>query len=245
MDMKISGSGVVSSGEYDDIIISGSSKVNGDIRCKNMKVAGAISCMGNIECLEQIYVSGSASFKESISANHLKISGSVIVEKDCVVKKDFYTSGSIKSYGNIKAQELKSSGMIIVDGGVESEIIEISGAFHCKGLVNAENIKITFQKELCVNEIGGSSITILPEEKFKLKKIHFPLFSKTYNESKNSVNKVNVIEGDTISVEGIEVEKIVGRIVSIGKNCKIGLVQYSENLEIDEDAKVKKYEKIL
>lgn len=68
--------------------------------------------------------------------------------------------------------------------------------------------------------------------------------SKLYTKSPKRANTVNSIEGNTIVVKGAQVHKIVGRIVSIGRNCQVGIVQYSEEIEIDDFAVVDKYQKI-
>jgi hypothetical protein len=52
------------------------------------------------------------------------------------------------------------------------------------------------------------------------------------------------IEGDVIALENVKAPLVIGRIVAIGAGCEIGLVQYSEAIEIDPDAKVEKQEKI-
>lgn len=238
MNIKIFGSGMIESGEYDDIIVYGSSKINGSVRCLNMNISGSVHCGGSIESLKKIDIAGSATFEETVIANDLEISGSVSLKKNCQIKNTLCTSGSMRSNGNIKAQEMKTSGVTIIDGGIESEKIDISGVFQCQGLVNAEQVKIEVKEGLCVNEIGGGTIHITSEEE-KLK-----FTSKLYTKSQKRANTVNSIEGDTIVIEGVQVHKIVGRIVSIGRNCQVGIVQYSEEIEIDDSAVVDKYEKI-
>ena len=42
MDMKISGAGVLGGGEYDEVKISGSAKIEGGIRCRSFSCHGAV-----------------------------------------------------------------------------------------------------------------------------------------------------------------------------------------------------------
>ena len=75
MDMKISGSGVIGAGEYDNVRISGSGKVHGPIRCKSFSASGAVDGNDSIECAEAFRVSGSGSFDGSIKAGCIGVAG--------------------------------------------------------------------------------------------------------------------------------------------------------------------------
>ena len=50
MDMKISGSGVIGAGEYEDIRISGSGRLQGLVRCKSFAASGAAFGNGSHRC---------------------------------------------------------------------------------------------------------------------------------------------------------------------------------------------------
>ena len=54
----------------------------------------------------------------------------------------------------------------------------------------------------------------------------------------------NAIEADTIALENVKTPRVSGRIVAIGEDCEIDLVQYSEEIEISPKAKVGRTEKI-
>ena len=51
-DMKISGSGSISSGVYNDIKISGSASCKGEIKANNLKVSGSSSFYKDVEVKE-------------------------------------------------------------------------------------------------------------------------------------------------------------------------------------------------
>lgn len=53
MNIKIFGSGMIESGEYDDIIVYGSSKINESVRCLNMNISGSVHCGESIESLKK------------------------------------------------------------------------------------------------------------------------------------------------------------------------------------------------
>ena len=219
MDMKISGAGAIGAGEYDDVRISGSAKSEGLILCKSFHLSGSFSG-GEIECSEDFHVSGAGKFAGNIRA------------------KEIHVSGAIKTEGNMKGKEIKLSGAIKTGGDVEAEEIKISGEVNCGGLINAERLYVNLDSTASstAENIGGSKITI---EKGKSGGFFCRLLKKS---GKFIVSES--IEGDKIDIEYTKAKTVTGRNVKIGEKCEIGLVQYSESIEISPKAKIGKCEKI-
>ena len=65
MDMNISGSGMITSGEYENIGISGSAKGEGLISCKNFFCSGSAKLKGELRCEGKISASGSFHAKKT------------------------------------------------------------------------------------------------------------------------------------------------------------------------------------
>lgn len=219
MDMKISGAGAIGAGEYDDVRISGSAKSEGLILCKSFHLSGSFSG-GEIECSEDFHVSGAGKFAGNIRA------------------KEIHVSGAIKTEGSVKGKEIKLSGAIKTGGDVEAEEIKISGEVNCGGLINSERLYVNLDSTASstAENIGGSKITI---EKGKSGGFFCRLLKKS---GKFIVSES--IEGDEISIEYTSAKTVTGRNVKIGEKCEIGLVQYSESIEISPKAKIGKCEKI-
>ena len=219
MDMKISGAGAIGAGEYDDVRISGSAKSEGLILCESFHLSGSFSG-GEIECSEDFHVSGAGKFAGNIRA------------------KEIHVSGAIKTEGNMKGKEIKLSGAIKTGGDVEAEEIKISGEVNCGGLINAERLYVNLDSTAIstAENIGGSKITI---EKGRSGGFFCRLLKKS---GKFIVSES--IEGDEISIEYTSAKTVTGRNVKIGEKCEIGLVQYSESIEISPKAKLGKCEKI-
>ena len=219
MDMKISGAGAIGAGEYDNVRISGSAKGEGLILCESFHLSGSFSG-GEIECSEDFHVSGAGKFAGNIKA------------------KEIHVSGAIKTEGSIKGKEIKLSGAIKTGGDVEAEEIKISGEVNCGGLINAERLYVNLDSTASstAENIGGSKITI---EKGKSGGFFCRLLKKS---GKFIVSES--IEGDEISIEYTSAKTVTGRNVKIGEKCEIGLVQYSESIEISPKAKIGKCEKI-
>ncbi len=256
MDMVISGSGSIPSGEYEKITVSGSGKSEGLIRCKDFRCSGSFSGHSDIECEGEISVSGSLKNTGTLTTKELKASGSVKNDGDVTAAKvevsgsfktegNFYSeekirvSGGLRVEGSLKATELKVYGGLKAKGDVEAEKAFLAGGLTCDGLVNAEDVYIDISnyKGSRVGSIGGSKITV---EANNSKSFIVRLFDKTtsYLEVADSV------EGDEISLEYTIAETVTGKNVKIGKGCMIGVVYYSETIETSPDAKIGRCEKI-
>ncbi len=242
MDMKISGSGQIVSGEYENIRISGSGKLNGFVRCAGFHSSGS-SKGDEIECKNEFKVSGSGKFTKSVKAGSLSVSGSFACDGNLTVDEKISCSGAAKSLGNVKCGELSVSGAFKIGGDIEAEKVKVSGALNCGGLLNAEDIFIKFDKGMEIGSIGGSKIVIIKEPIYK-KSVRLPLFSSMVKGSTNTVCVKNSIEGDNIAIESVEAQRVSGRVVAIGEGCEIDLVQYSEEIEVSPNAKVGRTEKI-
>ncbi|MDO5559775.1 MAG: hypothetical protein Q4F95_09285 [Oscillospiraceae bacterium] len=237
MDMKISGCGTVTSGEYDKVSLSGSTKVKGQINCKEFSCSGSASGDADITCAGRVKASGSTHVK-SITADAVTATGSLKIDGNCSVKGKFAVSGSTSMGGKLKASLIESSGSLRVDNDIEGEELHSSGTLNCKGLINAERIDIKFDHGMTIGSIGGSTISIHPHI------ISFIPIIALFSDKLGTVTIENSIEGDEVSIEDVNAQSVTGRIVTIGKRCNIKLVQYSERIDIDPDAAVEKVEKI-
>lgn len=240
MNVNVSGSSHITAGEYEKISISGSAKLDGVIRCQSFSCSGSVSGESQLEVDEAFKVSGSCGLQGSLRAQEIKVSGAMKMEGNCTAAEGLKVSGGFKCGGDVKCGELKISGGAKVEGGIEAESVRVSGRINCGGLLNAETIEI----ERCtatIGEIGGGSIRILHSDA-SVNGILFGLFRAPH--SRGIVQVPGGIEGDEIVLEGVQTPTVRGRVVAIGPDCKIDLVQYSETIEIDPSATVKKYEKV-
>ena len=244
--MNISGSGRVSAGEHNEkISISGSGKIDGNIRCIALHCSGSVKGEGNIVCAEDVRVSGSAHFDKSVSADIISVSGSVKVGGGVNAKTAIKISGSFGCGGSLKAALLSCSGAVDIGGEAEADEIRVSGRINCAGLLNAEKVEIRmdgFNVNSKISSIGGSEIKIHNDRKGE-KISRMPLLSKLVG-SGGKVIVDELVEGDIVAVECVKAPRVVGRVVAIGADCEIDLVQYSEEIEIHPDAKIGKYEKV-
>jgi len=245
--MNVSGIGHIAAGEYDEkISISGSGKIDGNIRCVALYCSGAVTSTGYIVCNEDIKVSGSCNFKKGLTASSITTSGNLSVNEDINASETIVVSGTLSLGGSVKCALLKCSGSMDIGKGAEAEEIHISGKIKCAGLINAEKVDIkldSFNTESTVGSIGGCDIKIHNERK-GYKNSRMPLLSKLMGADRGFFTVNELVEGDSVAVEYVKAPRVVGRVVAIGEGCVIDNVQYSEEIEIHPDAKVGLCEKI-
>ena len=244
MDMKISGSGRISAGEYENIRVSGAAQLGGPIRCQSFHCSGSSHVTGDLEAQKEIAISGSTRFDGKTEAQDIKISGSASIEGNCTSTEEMRISGSMRCHGEVKGNRICVSGALHAES-IEGEDVSISGKLICQGLLNAEHIVIKMNGASSeIGSIGGSSISICPEHQSK-PTARLPLLSKMLgNNGRNDLTVRESIEGDEIALEMVSAQTVIGRVVAIGAGCQIKLVQYSEKLEISPDAKVERQERI-
>lgn len=221
-DLKISGSGMIASGEYNKVSISGAGKLTGSIKC------------------EELHVSGSAKGDGGITANkEMKVSGAAKVDGD-ITSENISVSGVLKC-GNVKCNDIKVSGAITSTGNIEAETVSFSGEINVCGLINAEKIFIKTGNGK-VGNIGGTEIKILSPKNSG--GVRLPILSKLLGDKGNHFVVEGSIEGDTIALENIKARIVTGSTVAIGDGCDIEEVQYQNEIEISPKAHVGKMVKL-
>ncbi|MBU5591818.1 polymer-forming cytoskeletal protein [Clostridium sp. MSJ-4] len=255
-DIKISGSGSAGGGVYDEVKISGSGKITGDLDCNVLKVSGSGKVDGNIKSL-RVCTSGSFNSIGSISCESLKASGSAKITQDVSCNEDFSCSGSMKIEGNLKSKDidisgsinvaerlsgtnLRCSGSLSIGENCEVENFKSSGAFRINGLLTADNIVINVGGHCSAKEIGGEKIEIKRGIQkvlgiFALENILGSLF----NNYVGSIVEAEIIEGDEIYLECTRAKIVRGNNIFIGPDCQIDRVEYKDELKVEDSKAVK------
>lgn len=244
MDMTISGSGQIAAGEYDKVRISGRGQLNGLVRCNSFHASGTAGGE-EIVCKNELETSGYCQFSKGVKAGRMSVSGTFSGSGDIFVSEKMSCSGKAESRGSIKCGTLSVAGRLSAEGDIEAETIKIDGNVNCGGLMNAEEITLKFDAGMEIGSVGGSKI-VIHRHSNPAKKLRLPLLS-SFIKNSGSGGRVCVkdsIEGDSIAIEGVVAQRVSGRVVAIGDECEIELVQYSETIEISPDARVGRTEKI-
>lgn len=254
-DLRISGASSTSGGSYNAVSISGSGKVEGDLDCNDMHTSGFSRINGNVKAVfmsvsgsskisgdvetETIKTSGSSELEGNLLAKEVKCSGSSEVKGD--IKAEYVkVSGIMKAGGNIHADEIKTSGSLKVGGDCEANKFRTSGIFNIDGLLNSDEIDVSVSGNSKVKEMGGEKITIKKSDRGsdfigKLLSSFIMRFGSVETE---------IIEGDDIYLEYTTAKIVRGRNIVIGAGCNIDKVEFTESLDILEDAVVKEKNKL-
>ena len=228
--IRISGSGTAGEGVYEEIAVSGSGKVTGDVEAGSVRVSGAAHFDGSVKA-DSLKGSGSFDIARDVEAREFKCSGSAHVGGS--VKADrLAASGSVKIGGNAKVVNADMSGSARIGGDLEGEHVRSSGAIVVGGLLSADTVEMALGGQCRVREIGGERITILSGDGFGRGFLCFGWLCRTGSLT------VESIEGDDVHLEATTAKIVRGQRVKIGPGCRIARVEYGESLQIDPDARV-------
>ncbi|GAX89416.1 hypothetical protein EFBL_1034 [Effusibacillus lacus] len=243
-DLTISGSGSTNGGRFNNVNISGSCKINGDIEANAIKISGSATMSGNVKSGRYI-VNGFGSVRGNLEGGIVRNNGRLKVVGESRAM-EFTNSGSSLVRGHLKAERIRSVGRLVVGGGVETEEFDSYGSLKVGGLLNGHRIKIKIKGMCFTKELGGEEIQVSFSDSNifglfgnLLVKPVLRLFKRGYNQL-----TAELIEGTTISLEHTNAKTVRGDKVTIGPKCKIELVEYKESITIHPKAIVKQHLKV-
>lgn len=241
IDMRVSGASSLTGGEFKSLRISGSARINGNVKCEDCHCSGSCRIDGDLEA-ESIHSSGSVKISGKLIAGDVQTSGSLHCQSGDL-KGEFrssggtffeadvnatriHCSGALKCGGNLHCEQISTSGKCAVDGNLEAETFKCTGSVEVPGLLNAETLYIYPSNRSKVGTIGGCDIRILVKDNMSSS-----FFRRFTSESQI---EVGTIEGDRVELEATKAEIVRGRDVIIGKGCTIDLVEYTGTFTAEE-----------
>jgi len=253
-ELKISGAGSASGGIYSNVKISGSGTINGDIDCLYFSTSGSSKVVGNVKTKE-FKVSGSSNIEGDITFENMQISGGSHINGN-LYGGDIRVSGSTKIGGSANVNNIKISGSTNIGGSLKGEQIDISGfidikgdceaekyiskgGFQISGLLNAGEVDIAIGGSCRVKEIGGERINVKLHPARSIINSIINIFFTNYGKL-----TCEVIEGDTIYLEGTQAKIVRGNNINIGQDCEIDLVEYTGELKIEGNPTIKDKKKM-
>lgn len=232
-DAEISGSGRISGGMYRNISISGSGHMDGNVDALDVRISGSAVVYGSLKA-SSVKASGSAVIEGNVEAEECKVSGSGRVDGYAHLRK-LSVNGSFVTEQGVRAEEVKTSGWFRSYGDVEAETFVSSGGVTIEGLLNASEVSMNMHGKCIVREIGGDRITVREGAPWNfVRRILASIipFMKVRLEA-------NVIEGTNVYVENTTANVIRGHDVTIGQDCEVEIVEYSGNLKVHHNARVR------
>lgn len=212
--MKISGSGRISEGKInDELIVSGSARIEGDFECNGFKSSGSLKGKGNLTVHGEVKSSGSFRLDGHLNSDgNARFSGSTTVGGVLLVKGVVGSSGSFRIGNKVEGlQGIRFSGSSNVKGDVLSQkTIIIEGSTTINGDIKGEDIYIGRERLLRVR---------------KLFKHPYKVYGHIFAEK--DVDLIGTyVDGD-----------VRGRNVKIGRATEVvGTVYYIDSIEIDPKA---------
>ena len=231
IDMKISGSSTMPGGEYGSVSISGAGKVNGSLKCEELHCSGAAKVQGDVDCAGELHTSGAGKIAGSVRCGSLSASGdfsaqSVQVEglasvsgslrtERALTADELSASGSLEA-GSIHCRAFRASGSCRVSGDLEAETAVLNGAAEIDGLLTRRRSR-SRPTARCTSTPSAAEPSAC-----------CGIFRTSPGRA-----RIGSIEGDNIELENVEAEIVRGKYVRIGHGCRIGTVEYGENLEAE------------
>lgn len=240
-DLKINGSMTVSGGTFNSVSINGSGVINGDVQCTSLKINGACDIKGNLKA-ETGVIRGRATINEDLFIHDFQVNGRSDL-KGGLYASTFRVNGFCSIGKEVNTESTKIYGKLEMEGKCNTDYFFANGAIFINDALQAGEVEVVLRNSNSkISKIFSDSIVVRKNNAtsglWGWIKALFPILGET------GTLKVEEIRGENIIVEATLAEKIVGQRVVIGSGCKVGLVEYSDTLEISKDAKVGKQVKI-
>lgn len=248
------------SGNVDALNIhnAGSLRVAENVSTGSFKTAGSSTVDGDLRATF-FTCSGSQRVGNDLVAGHIKISGSCNVSND-VEADEFVSKGRFRIGGLLSADDIRiqlgygrgSSCRVSEIGGERIEV-RSKGPFwdydqekleRKLGKVGHKLEKgLTKMRDRLNIDIDLGDIDKVVDDIVKIgEKIKINIESN-FDEERHTTLEVDTIEGDEIYLEYTKASVVRGKNITIGPGCEIEKVEYSDSLEVDEEAHVVKQEK--
>jgi len=238
-DLIISGVGTLSGGVFNNVLINGQGKINGNVECNKFTINGVGNVRGSVKT-KTGKISGKGKIEGDFKSDEFKVDGWSNIGGNIDVK-EVRVEGLVDINGSVNAEIVENKGVIKIKRDCNSEVFISKGGFKIEGLLNAGNIDINLYAPCNAKEIGGEKIDIKAGKSFSLRKfiksiiplldINIGLCSET-------------IEGDDIYLEYTKANVVRGNNVTIGKGCEIELVEYKGRFEKSDESVVNKNKKL-
>ncbi|MEN1937880.1 polymer-forming cytoskeletal protein [Paenibacillus sp. 102] len=229
----INGYGSSNGGEFYKVQLNGKGTVNGNIDCDDFECNGSGNVNGDLKS-ERTRISGSGKVDGKVDTENMRIDGKATITKD-VKANNLKIAGKGTIGGTLKGEELKICGQATIDGNCEVDIFSSEGQFTVGGLLSADEIDIDIHGTCRAKEIGGQTIKV---------RHRATVFSRLFKTVFGSHLEAELLEGDNIDIDHVQIKTVRGNNVTVGPNCEIGLIEYTGVLNVDKSAKVKEIQQV-
>ena len=228
-DVKINGDGSLSGGTYGAVTINGAGSIKGDADATRYTVNGAGTHYGKLVA-NTVVVNGTATFNGELQANEMTVNGDASIRDGAGIGL-LTVKGNASIGGGAAAHDVVVRGFLKVGGDCQAETFSAEGAFTIGGLLTADKIDIKLYGPCSAREIGGEKITVRSPQGFQSITQIFTFWADKKLTAES-------IEGDDVYLEATNAKVVRGRNVTIGLDCKVDVVEYSDNYSRTDGAMV-------
>jgi cytoskeletal protein CcmA (bactofilin family) len=173
----------------------------------------------------RLTIDGLGACEGDLKAEALLVDGT-FTSRGALTAGSFVCDGLAKFYGNMKVDKIEVDGMLSVKGGTKVEATEIfcDGFISLDGEMSADRIEA--DGSISAREIVGDRIRILSRHH------GFAIFSRR--------SRIELIEATEVEISGVIAREVNGKVVTIGPDCRIDLVDCSGSLYVSPRARVGK-----
>lgn len=226
-DLTITGEGSLGGGAYGRVRIRGEGELHGDVDCEALCVLGNCRAEGRVDA-RVVDVTGTLEVAGGARGGRVLGRGVITVHDACEWELVRYR-GVLTVHGACRVDRLDVRGELTVEGDLTAETCEVWGVITVDGLVNAETLELVLFGPSRAGEIGGGTVTVRPN------RVPF---------AGDGELMVDVVEGDQVSLYRTTAKVVRGGRVTIGRGCRVDVVEYRESYEADLRAEVGEVRKV-
>jgi len=203
--------------EAEAVEVFGTGRFRSFVTCDTLEIPGDAVMLEKL-LSESIKVEGSLSVAGKTRTEVAVIDGSaVFMEKLTAARCVLHTRGRMEADGGLKIDRLISGGKLIVPGTLTGDALEITSCEQSEiARVNVYNVKVAYKPRGDVPEIGDGEFLLTS---------YF-------------------IDAEELDLEYVAADVVECDRAVIGPGCRIGELNYREDVKIDRDAQVERVMKI-
>lgn len=230
INMDIAGTGKIPGGTFGNVNISGVGKIMGDVKGRELNVAGMGTALKDIN-FDFINISGTFKSNGMVAVNDkIDINGTAKI--NAFQGENIEINGNVTILESMRFNKAVVNGRAKVIGSCEGSAFICDGSVSIGGLLSADKVAINLRGKCSAKEVGGEEITIKNDSSVIVKLLGF---SCEFWQLKKEFTCEN-IEGDKIYLENTICDTVRGEEIVIGKGCKIKKIEYYGSLNINEES---------
>lgn len=230
-DVTVNGGGTIAPGTYENVTINGGGTVTGDVVCTALRVNGLGTLKGTVKAAT-LSVNGTGTFEGAVQAGEMVVNGDASVRAGLGVTR-LELRGNLNVDGGIAAGDIELKGVLKAGGDLTLQTLRGEGTVEAQQ-VKADSFDLAVYGPSRVRSVEANRVTLRAPGSFA---DVFMFFTE------------KAFTAETIRASEVWLEHTVANIVSagnaiVGRESRIGLVQYSGTYSARDGALVTEARKV-